>query len=139
MNAAARNLRRHLAELRERMQHPTAYEKALTYFGDHLAANRALLEQSVVVPPDEFEPLLGHIVGGVLGERVRLENPRVLCLTEFGFYHGCVTAPGRLVVFFYVKDLGIGIAALVPGLSKGTHEVVRFRFLLQPASWPERN
>ena len=48
MNSASRDFPHHLAELRERMLHPTDYEKAVHYFLEEFAGDQAFVRASDV-------------------------------------------------------------------------------------------
>ncbi len=131
MSSASPTLEQHLAILRERMQHPTAYDRALDYFLNVFAEDTKV---SGLGERDEslgLRHLLTEATCGVLGKRTQLTALVMLHVREHGFYHGCAAANGRLMMFFYCKSLDTGIMGLVPGL-KGPTEAVRFRLSRSP-------
>ena len=57
MNSASQDFPHHLSVLRERMLHPTDYEKAVSYFLEEFAGDTAFVRASatalMVMPPSE--------------------------------------------------------------------------------------
>ena len=58
MNSASQNFPLHLAELRQRMEHPTDYEKAFYYFLEEFAGDVKFVSAS---EPDEAPHLLDRV------------------------------------------------------------------------------
>lgn len=131
MNPAAHELEHHLAILRERMQHPTAYEKALNYFLEVLGDHPEVSKLSVRENSPGLRHVLTEAACGILGKRAQLTDLVVLHVREHGFYHGCAAVAGRMMMFFYCTGLDTGILGMVPGL-KGPTEVGRFRLARSP-------
>lgn len=136
MSAAATTLAQHMAELRSRMQHPTDYEKALDYFMSTIANAFDMHQLGEPTESPALRAVLSTALQQVFGTPHRLYSLAVLHAAEHGLYHGCATASGRALAFFYCQRFNIGIVGVIPGL-KGTIEVVRFR--LQQSLHPERD
>ncbi len=126
MNSASQDFPKHLGVLRERMLHPTDYEKAVHYFLEEFGGD----EQFVIASERDDSPallaVLGKVVAAAMGRNVSFGESKVFQLREHRFYHGNATVEGRVVLFFYFKDADAGVAALIPGVG-GAMEVARFR------------
>ena len=134
MSSTSRDLQYRLAVLREKMEHPTNYECALTYFGDEFATNHAFIAQSVRASTDGFDNLLAQCVTTIFGKPTRVDRLTVLHLPEFGFYHGAGIVGSRALMFCYFKQANTGVLTLIPGLDgRGSH-VGRFRFVSEVGS-----
>ena len=126
MNSASKDFPHHLGQLRERMLHPTDYEKAVSYFLEEFAGDAEFVRAS---DPDEalhLVAVLSHISSRALGKKVEVENALVSHLREHQFLHGNGQADGRVVLFFYFREQDTGIAVIIPGV-RGQMEVARFR------------
>lgn len=126
MNAASQNFPLHLGELRARMEHPTDYEKALNYFLEEFAGDIKFVQASDPIPSPPLVAILSRIATGAMGHPVTVEAARVSHLVAHRFYHGNASVEGRVVLFFYFEDAGMGIMAIIPGV-RGPVEVARFR------------
>ena len=136
MSGSVTTLTQHMAELRSRMQHPTDYEKALDYFMSTIANAFDMHQLGDPTESPALRAVLSTALQQVFGTPHRLRALAVLHAAQHGLYHGCGSASGRVIAFFYCQRLNIGIFGAIPGL-KGTMEVVRFR--LQQSLHPERN
>ena len=126
MNTASRNLEHHLGILRERLLHPTDYERAIHYFLEEFAGDAGFVQQSV---PERAPPLLAvltHVASKAAGKSVTFDEALVSHLPAHRFYHGNATFAGRVVLFIYFQDDNTGVLALVPG-NQGGMEVARFK------------
>ena len=138
MNTASQNLPHHVGLLRDKLQHPTDYEKALSYFLEEFAGDEKFMQQS---EPEEAPHLLGvlnHVVGQALGKPVELGPARVLRLPKFGFIHGSTFFESYIILFLYFEELDTGLMAIIPGPRGGT-EVGRFRLIGALAGNPKHN
>ena len=125
MNSASQNFPHHLAQLRERMLHPTDYEKAVHYFLEEFAGDKAFVTAS---DPDSMPHLvnvLGRVASKAIGRQVELEGVLVSHLRAHRFVHGNAQADGRIVLFFYFQEADTGMMMLIPGV-RGEGEVARF-------------
>jgi hypothetical protein len=125
MNSASQDFPRHLAELRERMLHPTDYEKAVHYFLEEFAGDEAFVRASDVDSQPHLVAVLGRVAAKAIGRRVELEDALVSNLREHRFIHGNAKADGRIVLFFYFQDGDTGMMMLIPGVH-GEGDVARF-------------
>lgn len=137
MNTASQNLPHHLGILRERMLHPTDYEKAVYYFLEEFAGDVGFVRASEKSLMPHLVAVLGQVVSKALSQRVELEGACVLCLRKHGFVHGNAQAGGRVVLFFYFEEADTGVAMIVPGM-RGQAEMARFHVTGGLAD-PERN
>ena len=126
MNSASQNFPLHLGVLRERMLHPTAYEKAVSYFLDEFAGDGAFVRSSDPEQMPHLVSVLGTVVSKALGDGVKLENPLVSYLRQHRFVHGNARAGGHIVIFFYFEEADTGIVMILPGL-RGDAEIARFK------------
>ena len=126
MNTASQNLPHHLGVLRERLLHPTDYERALHYFLEEFGGDIAFVRASEPEEAPHLVAVLGHIASRALGNQLEIENATVSQLREHQFYHGNAQAGGRVVLFFYFKEADVGLMALIPG-ARGEMDIARFR------------
>ncbi len=126
MNTASQNLPHHLGILRDKLQHPTDYEKALHYFLEEFAGDLGFNGQSLREDWPHLLAVLAQIAGKALGKPARFDQSNVLHLPQFRFFHGNGAVAGRVALFFYFEEVNTGLLALIPGASGGT-EVARFR------------
>jgi len=125
MNSASQNFPHHLAELRERMQHPTDYEKAVHYFLEEFAGDKEFVRASEVDSLPHLVEVLGRVASNAVGRTVKLEGALVSNLRAHRFVHGNAQVDGRIVLFFYFQDADTGMMMLIPGV-RGEGEVARF-------------
>jgi hypothetical protein len=125
MNSASSNFPHHLAELRQRMQHPTDYEKAVHYFLEEFAGDNAFVTSSDVDTQPHLVATLSQIASKAIGKEVKVEGALVSNLRAHRFLHGNARADGRIVLFFYFLDGDTGMMMLIPGV-RGEGDVARF-------------
>ena len=125
MNSASQNFPHHLAELRERMLHPTDYEKAVYYFLEEFAGDPAFVRASDVDSQPHLVAVLGRVASKAIGREVKLEGALVSNLRAHKFVHGNAQADGRIVLFFYFLEGDTGMMMLIPGV-RGEGDVARF-------------
>jgi len=126
MNTASQNFPHHLGILRERLLHPTDYEKAVSYFLEEFAGDAAFVRASDPDQAPHLVAVLNNVVSGDLGKRVEIQNALVSHLREHRFYHGNAQADGRIVLFFYFSEADTGMMMLLPGI-RGEMDIARFR------------
>lgn len=126
MNTASQDFPKHLGILRERMLHPTDYETAVNYFLEEFCGD----EQFIMLSEREESPallaVLTKVVSSAMNRNVKFEESKIFLLSGHRFYHGNASVEGRVVLFFYFKEVETGIAALIPG-TRGAMEIARFR------------
>jgi hypothetical protein len=125
MNSASQDFPHHLGVLRERMLHPTDYEKAVYYFMEEFCGDPKFVTSSDKETMPHLVAVLGHVVSKVLGKPVELEGTLVSYLREYKFVHGNAQADGRIVLFFYFEEADTGMAMIIPGI-RGQGEMARF-------------
>lgn len=125
MNSASQDFSHHLGVLRERMLHPTDYDKAVHYFLEEFAGDREFVRASDPEKMPQLVAVLAHVVSRAIGRRVELEGALVSYLREHRFVHGNAQADGRVVLFFYFQDEDKGVMMLIPGV-RGEGDVARF-------------
>ena len=125
MNSASQDFPKHLAVLRERMLHPTDYEKAVHYFLEEFAGDQAFVRVSDVDSMPQLVTVLGRVASKAIGRRVEVESALVSNLRAHRFIHGNAQSDGRIVLFFYFQDDDTGMMMLIPGV-RGEGEVARF-------------
>jgi hypothetical protein len=125
MNSASQNFPHHLAELRERMQHPTDYEKAVHYFLEEFAGDQAFVRASDVDSLPHLVKVLEQVASRAVGRQVELEGALVSHLRAHRFVHGNAQVDGRVVLFFYFQEADTGMMMLIPGV-RGEGDVARF-------------
>jgi hypothetical protein len=94
MNSASQNFPHHLAELRERMLHPTDYERAVHYFLEEFAGDQEFVRASKVDSMPHPVVVLGRVASKAIGRRVELEGALVSYLREHRFVHGNAQGTG---------------------------------------------
>jgi len=125
MNSASQDFPRHLTELRERMLHPTDFERAVHYFLEEFAGDSAFVKASDPEPMPELVAAVGRIVSKAVGRELELQGALVSHLRAHRFVHGNAQANGRIVLFFYFHAVDTGMIMLIPGV-RGEGDVMRF-------------
>ncbi|MDR3459695.1 MAG: hypothetical protein P4N60_19880 [Verrucomicrobiae bacterium] len=125
MNTASQNFPHHLAVLRERMLHPTDYEKAVNYFLEEFAGDQEFVRMSDVDSQPHLIAVLGRVASNAIGRPVELEGALVSNLRAHGFIHGNAQVDGRIVLFFYFQEGDTGMMMLIPGV-RAEGDVARF-------------
>ena len=126
MNTASQNFPHHLSVLRERMLHPTDFEKAVHYFLEEFAGDKDFVLASDPEKMPHLVAVLNDVVSKSLGKQVSLEEPLVSYLRAHRFVHGNARADGRIVLFFYFQEADTGMVMLIPGV-RGEGDVARFQ------------
>jgi hypothetical protein len=137
MNSASQNFPHHLGVLRERMLHPTDYERAVHYFLEEFAGDAEFVRASDPEPMPHLVAVLGKVVSQSLGQSVELEQVLVSYLREHRFIHGNAQADGRIVLFFYFEEGDTGMVMIIPGI-RGEGDMARFH-MTGGLTKPERN
>jgi hypothetical protein len=125
MNSASQNFQNHLAELRQRMLHPTDFELAVNYFLEEFAGDTAFVKASEPMQLPYLVTVLSTVVSKDIGRQVNVDDALISYLREHRFIHGNGQADGRIVLFFYFQDDDAGMVMLIPGV-RGEGDVVRF-------------
>src|SRR5215472_11747870 len=125
MNSASSDFSHHLGVLRERMLHPSDYEKAVYYFLEEFAGDKEFVRASDCEKMPHLVAVLNGVVSGAIGRQVELQGALVSYLREHRFVHGNAQADGRIVLFFYFKDADTGMVMIIPGIG-GQGEMARF-------------
>ena len=126
MNLASQDFPLHLGVLRERLEHPTDYEKALYYFLEEFAGDAKFVMGSEPEQAPHIVAILTHIATGAMGKPATIDEPRISRLSAHRFYHGNAAVAGRVVLFFYFEENNVGLMAVIPGFN-GPVDVARFR------------
>lgn len=126
MNSASKDFPHHLGQLRERLMHPTDYEKAVNYFLEEFAGDSEFVRASDPDQAPHLVAVLSCIASRALGKKVDVEDALISHLREHKFLHGNARADGRIVLFFYFREHDTGIAMIIPGVH-GEMEIARFR------------
>ena len=137
MNSATQDFPKHLAELRQRMLHPTDYEKAVHYFLEEFAGDHEFVTASDVDTMPNLVAVLGHVASKAVGRQVEVEGALVSNLRAHRFIHGNAQVDGRIVLFFYFQDGDTGMMMLIPGI-RGEGDVARFH-LTGGLTEPQKN
>ncbi|MBX7206667.1 MAG: hypothetical protein K1X78_00030 [Verrucomicrobiaceae bacterium] len=119
MNTASQNLPRHLDILRERLLHPTDYEKAFHYFLEEFGGDADFIAMGEVEAAPLIVAVLSHIASKSLGKPVRVEGARLSLVRDHRFHHGSAAVDGRALVFFYFEDSNKGLVTIIPGADGG--------------------
>jgi hypothetical protein len=125
MNSASENFSHHLGVLRERMLHPSDYEKAVHYFLEEFAGDEEFVRASDRATRPHLVAVLSSVVGGTIGRPVELEGALLSYLRVHRFFHGNARADGRIILFFYFEEADTGMVMLIPGV-RGQGDVARF-------------
>jgi hypothetical protein len=125
MNSASQDFPRNLGVLRERMLHPTDYEKSVYYFLEEFAGDAEFVRASDPEPMPQLVAVLAKVVSKALGREIELEGVLVSYLREHRFVHGNARADGRVVLFFYFQDADTGMVMIIPGI-RGQGDMARF-------------
>jgi hypothetical protein len=132
MEQASTDLPQRLGILRERMQHPTDYEKAFHYFIEVFGSDKEFIALGEPERPQVLVSVLETIAGRMLSETITLENLCLSAVPGHGFHHGSASATGRAVVVFYFDTPNLGLLVMIPGM-RGAAEFARFRLPVDPS------
>jgi hypothetical protein len=138
MNTASQNLAHHLGVLRERLQHPTDYERAMHYFLEEFAGDVEFMRQSLPDDAAHLRAVLQRLTTQMLGRRVEFDQSGVLYLPEFRFFHGHAIVAGHVALFFYFEGVDTGLMTLMKN-PKDSVQVARFRLAGPLAGNPRNN
>jgi hypothetical protein len=125
MNSASQNFSHHLGVLRERMLHPSDFEKAVHYFLEEFAGDEKFVRASDRAQMPHLVAVLGSVISKATGHQVALEGALVSYLREYRFVHGNARMEGRVVLFFYFEEGDSGMVMLIPGF-RGEGDMMRF-------------
>jgi len=126
VNSASTDLPRHLGVLREKLQHPTDYEKAVFYFLEEFAGDAGFVTPCVPREASHLIAILQHVAKTALGETAQLAPGRTFYVPEHGFYHGNALLAGRIALFFYFEQADVGAVAFMT-LGSGENQIARFQ------------
>lgn len=126
MNSASSDFVKHLGRLRERLEHPTDYELAVTYFLEEFAGDMEFIKLSEAEEAPVLGSILGRIIAQMLPGKPRLDQPAMFHLKGHAFIHGNAVVEQHALVFLYFPEINTGVAALIPG-TRGAMEVARFK------------
>ncbi len=126
MNSASSNLDHHLGVLRERLLHPTDYEKAFYYFLEEFGGDATFIGMGLVEEATGLVAVMNQIAAKALGKPARIENARVSRVPKTGFLHGSAALDNRAVIVLYFEDINTGLMAIIPG-NRGGAEMARFK------------
>ncbi len=132
MNTASQDLPVHLEILRDRLLHPTDYERAFHYFLEEFGGDRKFIELGEVEALPNLVKVLSLIATKALSRPVQVQQSRISAVPGHGFHHGSAAVDGRAAVFFYFEAVNTGLMAIIPGL-RGGAEIARFQL---PQSMP---
>jgi hypothetical protein len=132
MNQASADLPRHLDMLRERLEHPTDYEKAFHYFLEEFGSDHEFIALGEPERPSLLVKILNTIACRMLSSDVTLENLCLSAVPGHGFHHGSAKADGRAVITFYFDASNLGLLVMVPG-ARGAAEFARFKLPPDPS------
>lgn len=138
MNSASQNLPHHLAALRERLQHPTDYEKAFHYFLEEFGGDKEFIAQGVVEQAPQLVAILSAVASQALGRSVEVQQTRISAMPAFRFHHGFGMVDGRAAIFFYFEEINSGLLVIIPG-NRGEAEMGRFRLPAGLGADPAKN
>jgi hypothetical protein len=137
MNSASQDFPHHLGILRERMLHPTDYEKSVYYFLEEFAGDAEFVRVSDKASLPHLVAALVKVVSQALNKKVELEGALISRLSAHRFIHGNAQADGRIILFFYFEADDTGMVMIIPGI-RGEGEMARFH-LTGGLTQPEKN
>src|SRR6266576_3787035 len=80
VNTASQDLAHHLDVLRQKLQHATDYELALSYFLEEFAGDAPFIQQCEPEEAPHLLAVLAHVAKAALGKPAALEQVRVFRL-----------------------------------------------------------
>lgn len=125
MNSAWQDFSHHRWVLRERMLHPSDFEKAVYYFLEEFAGDKKFIQSSDRAQMPHLVAVLKKLVSNAVGREVTVEGALVSYLREHRFVHGNARADGRIVLFFYSEEGDTGMVILIPQKRRYHPEVHR--------------
>jgi hypothetical protein len=123
--------------LKKKLVQATEFNKVFHYFFDHFGENREFMALGEAYQSREFESLIGHIAGQLLGTRVVLMQLLLIHLPKQQFVHGTAQINGRLASFFYFEDIKVGMMALLGPHPDAETKFTRFSGMYMPPSKPK--
>ena len=126
MNNASQDLPHHVGLLREQIQHPSDFERAMFYFLEEFAGDAVFIQQSLPADVPHLAMIVAHVATKALGNDAQLGQARVFHVPEHRFYHGSAPVADMVALFLYFEDLDMGIVAFMM-IGGGNTQVARFR------------
>ncbi len=132
MNTASSDLTKHLLVLKERLLHPTDYEKAFQYFIEEFGGDVEFIQMGQPQPLPMLTPIIDRIACTALGKTVKVNRLKLTSIPGHAFHHGSASVDGRVVVVLFFESLNKGLMTIIPG-ARGAAEFARFSL---PAAVP---
>lgn len=126
MKTALQDFGSDLTRLHRLLEHPSHYERAVTYFLEKFAGDAEFIRHSEPDDSPAVGSILRQVVEQMMATQVRLDQPASFRLKGHAFLHGNAILGQRAIVYFLFPDAGLGVAALIPGIN-GAMEVARFK------------
>jgi hypothetical protein len=138
VNTASQDQAHHLEVLRQKLEHATDYELALTYFLDEFAGDEKFVLNSEEEEALHLLAVLKQMMAKLLDNQCDFAHSRVLRLPDFRFIHGNAIVAERALLFFYFEEKNLGLMALIPGV-RGQADIGRFHLTGAAAGNPKHN
>ncbi|MBF0612291.1 MAG: hypothetical protein G8345_04955 [Magnetococcales bacterium] len=117
-----------IAELRRLLESSTELRDPFGYFMDHFGDKKEFIANSSQVQLPVLAAVLKETVKAYFKKTV---DPKKCLILEYRPYtplvHGSCIVSGFLIVFFHIRDMNIGMAALVNVKDPGMTHYCRFR------------
>ena len=113
MNTASQDLPRHLDILRQKLTHPTDYDRALAYFLEEFAGDEGFHDQGHQDDASHLRFLMGIVACQLLQRQTQIEDFGAFFLPGHGFFHGRASVDGAYLIFFYFEKINKGLATLM--------------------------
>ena len=125
MNTASQDYDKHLTILQEHMEHPTDYEKAVTYFLEEFAGDAKFVGESADAKIPQLNAVIAKVAGDAQGALPN-QPPRLFHLESHHFYHGNAQVGNSIVIICYLEKADVGVLAMMPG-ANGENQIGRFK------------
>jgi hypothetical protein len=112
MNTASQDLEKHLETLKNKLNHPTDYERALAYFLEEFAGDIGFHQQGDKDDAPHLHSLLGMITSKMLQRTAQVEDFGACYLPGHGFFHGRANVDEDFLIFFYFEGINRGLVTL---------------------------
>jgi hypothetical protein len=108
MNTASSDLSKHLQVLKDRLLHPTDYEKAFHYFIEEFGGDVKFIQMGQPQPLPMLTPIIDRIACAALGKTVKVDRLKLSSVPGHAFHHEAevnITAGSALENCFKINRL----------------------------------
>jgi hypothetical protein len=125
-----------LATLKRKLVEATEFSTVWEYFLDHFGESAEFYDQGSLVRHPMVEAVLEQICRQFCGQRLKLDQLRLIWIAEFQFLHGSTQLGDKTIGVLYFEELNKGMACIAPLPGTGVRtDFMRFSAAPLPKDW----